>query len=296
MMRSITEPIDKALLKINPKIFKCKTKYYYNSIISKHSGEKFDYILIIKCDMPSIEDIKSLRSTFPNAKMCLHLWDSVKNNPHILEKINFFDRVTSFDRHDCETCHGFKFRPLFFADEFSMPVDIQYKYDISFCGTIHSDRYKILKEIKRQSEVLQINYYGFHYLQSKFIYYFYRMTKSEFRGTSINDFVLEKKSIKEIAEIVNESRVVVDIQHPKQTGLTMRTIEMVGMHKKMITTNTDIMNYDFYNPNNIFVIDRNNPIVNKNFLTIPYKDIPDYVYQKYTLVSWIFDVFGLNEN
>ena len=35
----------------------------------------------------------------------------------------------------------------------------------------------------------------------------------------------------------------------------MRTIEMLGA-LKMITTNAEIQNYDFYHPNNICIVDR----------------------------------------
>ena len=33
---------------------------------------------------------------------------------------------------------------------------------------------------------------------------------------------------------------------------------MIGLKKKLITTNKDIVNYDFYNSNNIMVVDRAN--------------------------------------
>ena len=65
---------------------------------------------------------------------------------------------------------------------------------------------------------------------------------------------------------LKQSKTVVDIQHPKQSGLTMRTIEMLGANKKMITTNADIQNYDFYHPNNICIVDRNNVVVPPEFI------------------------------
>lgn len=134
--------------------------------------------------------------------------------------------------------------------------------------------------------------YWFCYLQSKFIYYFYKVTKKEFAGTNILDFDLEKKSSDEIAAVVDESKIVLDVQHPKQTGLTMRTIEMIGMNKKLITTNATIKYYDFYNPNNISIVDRYNVQIDADFLNKKYEPLEEGLYEKYSLQSWIFEVLS----
>ncbi len=129
-------------------------------------------------------------------------------------------------------------------------------------------------------------------MQSKFVYYVYKATKKEFFNTKISDFDLKKKDSEEIASIVENSKIVLDIQHPKQTGLTMRTIEMVGMNKKLITTNTSIKNYDFYNPRNISVIDRKNVVIDSEFLNTSYEPLPEEMYHKYSLQNWIFEVLS----
>lgn len=295
--RSVVSAFDRALLKVFPNLFNIKTKRYYNSIIRRHKDEKFDYILFVRCDMPTVKTLKNLKSSFPHAKMCLYLWDSIKNTPKILKKIDLFDYVSSFDREDCKNNETLHFRPLFYYDVDSSNCRKSYSeldYDISFCGTIHSDRYKILLEIIKQCKEKEINYFGFHYLQSNFIYRFYRLTKRSFRKTKKNDFSFTKKTSNEINDIENNSKVILDIQHPNQSGLTMRTIETLGRKKKLITTNTDIINYDFYNENNVCIIDRNKPEIRKEFFETPFKDIPEEVYRKYTIEFWIYDVLGIN--
>ena len=134
--------------------------------------------------------------------------------------------------------------------------------------------------------------YLYPFLQSKFIYYFYKLTKKEFRNTSIADFRFDKISSQEISKVVAETKVILDIQHPNQTGLTMRTIEMIGMNKKMITTNQDIKNYDFYCEENISVIDRNNVNLNLEILRRSYKKLDDQIYNYYSIEQWILDVLG----
>lgn len=292
--RSVSKAFERALLKVEPYIFRKRTKRYYEKILNNHKGEFFDYILIIKCDMLDEKELVKIKNAFPMAKMCLHVWDSIQNIPHILDKVSFFDYATSFDRMDCQNHPEFKFRPLFYSNDFiKNEATSDFLYDVSFCGTIHSERYKIIKQIKKQCEKDGKKYYGFHYLQNRLVYNFYKITKKEFRNTTYKDFDFEKKSSREIADIVKFSKTVVDIQHPKQIGLTMRTIEMLGMKKKLITTNQDIVNYDFYDARNIFVIDSKKPVIDMEFISKEYYDIDVEVYEKYSLEHWIYDVLGI---
>ena len=95
---------------------------------------------------------------------------------------------------------------------------------------------------------------------------------------------------KSLYEIYSKSRCVVDVEDPGQHGLTMRSIEVVGLKRKLITTNKDIVNYDFYNTNNIFVLDRNNPVVDETFIDMPYKELDPEIYDKYSLKRWICSI------
>lgn len=292
-VRSVTSAKERALLKISPKIFAAKTLGYYENIIQENKNKDYDYILIVKCDMTPERVLIRFREVYPNAKLCLYLWDSINNIPNILNKFQYFDTLHSFDPEDCKKYQELKFRPLFFADEFCKEVSVKrYKYDVSFIGTIHSDRYAVIKAVRKIITNKKLNSYWFCYLQSKFIYYFYKVLKREFADAKITDFEFEKKNSTEIVSIVDQSKIILDIQHPKQTGLTMRTIEMLGMNKKLITTNVNIKNYDFYNPNNISIIDRKHVMIDDRFLKTTYEPLREEIYMKYTLRSWILEVLS----
>lgn len=293
--RSITSSYERALLKINPNIFNNKTNNYYNQIIDNVSNVDYDYVFVIKCEMMPIEIIKQLRKLFNKAIFCLYLYDSLENIKGINDKLNYFDRVLSFDIGDTNKNKNMIFRPLFFIDDYKK-VSFQeenYKFEVSFIGTIHSDRYKVIKSIKKIAEKNKYNYYFYCYLQNKSMFYFYKFTKREFKGAKRKDFQFDKIYSDEIAKIINKTKVVLDIQHPKQTGLTMRTIEMIGLNKKLITTNQSIIQYDFFNPENIAIIDRNAIEIPEGFLDMPYKKIRKDIYNKYSLEYWIIDVLGV---
>jgi len=295
--RSITKTFEKALLKIHPLIFYRKTIRYYNDIIKKISNNKYDYILVIKCEMMPKKIIKKLRQLFPSAVFSLYLYDSLRNIKGISSKLSMFDRVLSFDLKDTEENKNLIFRPNFFMDDYKRDAlnEDETLYDLFFVGTIHSDRYRIIKEIKSQADKKGYKCFFYCYLQSQFVYYLYKLTKKEFKGARKEEFKFDKIGSSDIAKIIDKTKVVLDIQHPKQTGLTMRPIEMIGMNKKLITTNESIKNYDFYNSNNIAIIDRNHIEIPQDFFEKPFQKYNDEIYYKYSLEKWIIDVLGLED-
>lgn len=86
------------------------------------------------------------------------------------------------------------------------------------------------------------------------------------------------------------------MQHNKQSGLTMRTLETLGAKKKLITSNIDIKRYDFYNENNIFIIEDENLEGINEFINKDYEDINQDIYEKYSLRSWVETIVNEKKN
>ena len=61
-------------------------------------------------------------------------------------------------------------------------------------------------------------------------------------------------SHQEIPKIYNESKVLLDLVRENQDGLSFRIFEAMALKKKIITNNKTIVDYDFYNPNNILIL------------------------------------------
>ncbi|WP_263275854.1 capsular biosynthesis protein CpsH [Streptococcus sp. CSL10205-OR2] len=290
--RPITKSYQKALLKVNPNIFSHRTERYFFNILEKVKDIKFDYVFFLKCEMPTIKVMKTYRNHFKESKFCLYMWDSLSNVVNIEKKLSFFDDIYSFDVDDSKRNDNINFRPLFYADDFQIKHSLSenFTYDLCFLGTIHSDRYKVISQVKRIAKKNNLKTFFFNFLQSRFMYDFYKLTKEEFKDTRPSDFSFDKMSSIEIADVVSQSKIVLDIQHPKQTGLTMRTIEMIGMHKKIITTNAAIKQYDFYNPNNISVIDREDVKIDVSFFDKPYEPLDEEIYYHYSLEAWVLEM------
>jgi hypothetical protein len=185
----------------------------------------------------------------------------------------------------------FFFRPLFFSSgiqKWKKPYD---QIDISFIGSGHSDRARIIENIKKQCIELKMSYFFYLYLQSKFIYYFHKITNKHFRKIKKICFCFKHIDYDEYIKISESSKAIIDIEHPGQKGLTMRTFEVLGKEKKLITTNKNIRTYDFYNASNILVIDRYHPVIDKNFINGDYQPLPANIYYKYSIDGWLEDIF-----
>ena len=87
-----------------------------------------------------------------------------------------------------------------------------------------------------------------------------------------------------------ESKCILDVAHPLQMGLTMRAIEAIGLGTKLATTSKDVVNYDFYDPRNIRVIDTENIVLDSEFLDTTYSPPPKHIVERYSLATWIRDV------
>lgn len=297
--RSVKSSIGKALIKISPTIFFEKTKKYHQMIISKNKDIEFDIVYIYGGSMLNDKFLKLYKAQYNKAKYVLYLADSVRGINRYEKMFPLFDKVVTFDKMDYEyyskKYSNIFFLPLFYSKEYENQEKKnlqELKYDIAFVGTIHSDRLMLLKQIKKQAESMGLKVCFYCYLQAWFMYFYYYVTKKEFKHTKYKDFRYKKISAQTIKKIMKNSKAIFDVQYPKNTGLTMRTLETLGMRRKLITTNEDIKTYDFYNESNICVINRNAPKLDADFFKTDYDDLPKDVYQSYSITNWILELLA----
>ena len=283
----------KGLIRVNRNLLKPLIKRYYNNILLKLSGVSYDYVLVIDGEtlMPSI--LKKLRQQFASAKFILYIWDSLHNRKNAKDLLPFFDKKYSFDKGDSVLLEDVSFLPLFYLNEYmQIPSKPNFEYDFSFIGTAHSDRYDFLKKMKQQAQHLNLTTFFYLFLHNYRLFLWLKLTNPSFRRSKMNDFNYSPMSRADVLEVFSRSCAIVDVHHPKQTGLTMRTIETLGVKRKLITTNAAIKHYDFYDPNNVLVIDRLDPQLPRDFFNTPYHDIPSEIHQRYSLESWIQEILG----
>lgn len=281
----------KVLIRIGYKKIICfKIAKYYRNIINNLYNQ-YDFLLIINTETISINILKELKKRLPNAKVVIYMWDSVINKKQQLSLVDFVDKFITFDFKDTITDNRIKFIPLFYSSKYSdiAKREVKPKYDMVFIGSAHGDRYEIVKKIERQLGRESKNFL-FFYSPSRIMFYVKKMFCKNFKQFKFSDISFYPLSHSQIIDIIQYARVVVDIEHVNQSGLTMRTIEMLGASRKLITTNHNIINYDFYQPENIYVIDRYDIKIDKEFWELKYKKNIDHIYEGYSLRSWVLNV------
>jgi len=262
---------------------------YYKKIIEVTKNEKIDYLFLVSPETINIDKIKILQHMHKNLKVYTYMWDSIKNKKNAFELIPISDKFFTFDPNDKKLDGKIQFLPLFYIDDYVKISNAipEYSYDISFIGTVHSDRYRIVKNIETWAKNSGLKTYFYFYSPSKILFFFQKLFQKEFRAINKADISFTSLKKNDVLDIIKKSKCIIDIQHPSQLGLTMRTIEMLGAKRKLITTNQNIIEYDFYNSDNIYIVQRDKIIFEKKFFDYSFHEIPKEIYQKYSLSSWL---------
>lgn len=291
--RPTNNVLARILIRLNRNLVYKYIDRYYNKVMAETADRKYDFIFFIKGESISNSIIDRLRKAHPEAKIVMYYWDSIANNHNAKGMLKSFDKVLSFDKNDCKN-FDLNFLPLFYIPQYENIAnkDVSQKYDLMFAGTVHSDRYEFINGISKQVEEAGGKSFTWFYFPSKVNYYKLKWDNPRFRKANIKDFHFIPMPRETLLGYYAESRIQIDIQHPQQTGLTMRTIETLGAKKKLITTNADVVNYDFYRSENILIVDRINPVIPKEFINIPWQEIPEETYKKYSVSSWLNTIFS----
>lgn len=279
--------LDKVLLRINRRFLKMKNDKYFQIIKQDCLKNEYDVVFVIFGQFLNKGYIRQLKKILPAAKFIYYTWDAANNYSVINDIADEFDVKYSFDPIDCEK-YGFNYLPLFYCNE---PVDVQEIYDVVSIYTVKPGKlknYKVVKSVLPSG----LNIYEHLYLQSKLVYFFYKLKyHKEFKGYKRKDFKYKKLSRDEVNRLVCQSKVVIDCQMKKQNGLTMRTFETLNLKKKLITTNSLIKNSDLYDKNNVFVPEEDNDI--EKFLNSKFSQNDSI--SKYSINNFVKHIFECME-
>lgn len=240
------------------------------------AGGRFDVALII--NPAQIEPKQLTTALSASERRIAYLYDSFSRWPMSREALAVYDEVFSFDPENAEQ-YGLKKLHNFIYDDYVADGDPgEYSAFVVMAG---KDRVPALEGLARAFDQLGVTDYKF-LVQCKPI-------PGAHPGVTFFD---QRMSLESVGELVKRSRIILDISKPGQAGLSFRFFEAMAARKKVITTNRHVLDYDFYNPANILVIDEADPVIPESFVSAPYADIPAPIYRKYTLQGWTETVFA----
>lgn len=253
--------------------------------------KKFDYILIIGPDIHSKKFLLYLKNY--SEKIIGYMWDGlseVQANQLSLTR-NLFNNIFVFNKSDLKKYPNLKLEfdtNFYYHYQPNSKKNIQ---DLIYIGGIYNNRkdlisYNFSKKITENFEIIIFVDEG-------------SLKKNEMINDQKIIYVNQHIPYLKTLEEVYKAKCLLDICRNDHKGLSFRFFEALFLEKKIITNNKDVKNYNFYNPNNIMVIeDFENFNIDKVkiFLTKPYEKIDKNIVESYSFKNWFLRVFNLPEN
>lgn len=267
----------------------CLYKKYEQSVRNKLStlNNPADFTLCFRADAFPEEMIKYICS---KANKSINFqWDGLNRFPDAVDYIHYFNKYYVFDPNDIINYqHQY---PIEFISNFYLDYPLKTesitknkKNTFYYVGSHNKSRIKPIESLLSILENIDccIN---FNILGDN--------ADKDFKYNKHINFLKPNESItfeKNIHNVIG-SDIIVDFHDHIHHGLSFRVLESIGFEKKIITTNKDVSNYDFYHPNNILILD-NNEINVIEFINKPYVKLPNEVKEKYSFSNWIKQVLS----
>jgi hypothetical protein len=285
----------KLALRLLPRLTRIVTEQHFIEKIDRMPADSVDHILLIKAEGITVRVVRQLRARHPRATLGLHLWDSKENAKGIDRLVSLADAVSSFDPVDARQ-NGWKYRPLF-ARNVSMSADAYQPkvFDWCFIGTIHSDRHRVISRLRKATGGATHSFV-FAYFQSPMVMKIRKLIDWTLWYAPRGTLSTMPMSATDVARIIAQSRAVLDIEHPRQRGLTMRAIETLLAGNKLLTTNQHLLDCDLYDASRAQIIDRNAPCLNNAFLSQPVNPIPQKLRDYYSCEAWVKELIAIQSH
>ncbi|WP_027387528.1 glycosyltransferase family protein [Chryseobacterium gregarium] len=281
-----TNAVSKIFLNKNLKTEK-RQKFVLDSL--KQLGHQ-DQILVLNPDTFDVSTLENIRKY--TDRLITYLYDSLERFAVENEKLDLFDKIFSFDiadsrKNDFEKLTNYIYLPHLRNEVQNPLMDLFYvtSYDNKRISMIKLLAKKLI-ELNLKFQIMVIGKKGWkHQLKNIFI---------PIPEQLHIIFSVKKICHKKLPEYYKNSKVLLDLTRENQHGLSFRVFEAMALEKKIITDNEYIKSYDFYNPNNILVLNETCTNLDRSFFESSYEKIDDAVYYKYTIENWINVVFKLH--
>lgn len=280
----------KGIIRVKKSFFQKSINQYYSKILNEISHQSYDFFLLIKGETIPLFFLEEFSVLNSASLKIFYAYDAVCEYPKSVSLYPYFDKNFTFEPGDAIT-YKLHFRPLFFLDNFRIQKQTPKKYDITFIGSAHTDRYVIGEKVKHFAKILNLNTFFYYYTPGKTVFALKKLFDKTLQKFDEKKLSFKKLKHSEIMSIYEESFSVLDINKPIQKGLTMRTFEALAAGKKLITTNTDLINYPFYSLRNTTILNRDDIVLHEDFFKSPFQELESNVLEKMSLNSWIHCLF-----
>ncbi|MGF7025803.1 hypothetical protein [Sphingobacterium siyangense] len=270
---------------------------YKQELIIKYSSEQlinrieafdmFDYCLVFRADFFHIDVLNAAKRK--SKWITSYHYDGLKRNPSIFERISIFDKFYVFDKEDVMKTDVVR---TYLSHNFYFDFDQGHKeaiHDAYFLGYYSESReYFLLSLFHILNRI---------YSRVKFqIVFPPEQLKHVKKYTEYGVECLKRVvPFGDYLDRVERSNIIVDFLIGDHNGLSFRIFEGLKYSKKVITTNPNVVKYDFYHPNNFYVLNESSLDEKQllDFLDLPYVKIADNIRQQYSFTSWFNQMIAM---
>lgn len=246
--------------------------------LSSFAPKSIDYAIVIRPDKLDLKTIEKIHNTAH--KVVAYQWDGLARFPKVFKVINQFQRFFVFDLEDYHR-YRYQYPNLLPCTNFyfDMPEEsvLVNENEVLYVGAYMKDRIqsliRVVDALSQYNLTLNINlFYG---------------RKTPPISHSHLSFISKGISYAENLKITKKAAVILDIKTVEHNGLSLRIFDAIKYQKKLITDNKSIMQYDFYHPNNFYVIEDDHFQGLAAFLNSQYIPLAEEIKQKYSFSNWL---------
>lgn len=235
----------------------------------KNNLDTYDCIIVFD-SLHSANLLKYIRKRYRKRLIFWH-WNPIKKDKDIaiLEETNKICEHWTFNPNDAKK-YGMNLNNQFFF--YQNQEDVSKEEAVFFVGTDKGRYEKIVTisdNLKNTGMVID-----FHVISMD-----YNDTRKYVEKTYME--------YDEVISHIRKSKAVVEIVQDGQNGLTARALEAMFFETKLITSNKEIRNFNFYNSRNIFIIGEDNNDSLDTFLHMPFESIDRKKLYPYDANGWI---------
>ena len=237
-----------------------------------------EYDMIILHGTWLAEDIphwikKKTKKTNSELKLIWWYWNHVISADHPNRVSGKDCEKWSFDQGDCEI-YNMKYNTQYYFATYQLPTT-KVVTDVCYLGTDGGRKEKLIALQKQLEE---------HNITTDFRILVQNIPDTPEKGIT---YFTEKVDYIDNLRQIGQSKAIVEILREGQSGQTLRPLEAMFHKKKLITNDLQIVEYDYYCPENIFVLGLDDMQRMPEFLNTAYREQPPHIRNKYECKAWL---------
>lgn len=220
----------------------------------------------------TVEYLKWVQKVFPNAQLNYSYGNMIGRAKHVLpSQIPLGWRVWTYDDNDARK-YGLRLYHTNAYPKFYLKPLQTIEYDVLFVG---ADKGRGEYLLQLQGKMISMG------LRTKFI------IAPDGRLSKKKSYYHKPIPYREVVDLIVRSKAILNVAMEGQEGMTLRDLESMFFGVKLLTTNRNVVNFDLYCPENVYIVDGLNIDDLPHFLELKMVNVPEDVKECHSLDHFV---------